>query len=95
MDYDVRRMDIDERFFHLFNGTWFTKEINGNCYYSYSIYSYGDTLRTTDIRDFFPITAFEFFDFEYRVGKYRRSPENLDGHSISFELFYDLMNYKR
>lgn len=92
MDYDVRRMNIEEKFVNVFNGKWFTKELKGTCYYSYSIYRVDDTLRSTDISDFFPITVFEFVEFEYLSDRYHISPEKLGGHNISFELFYELID---
>ena len=92
MEYDVKRMDIDEKFLHLFSGTWFTKEMTNNYYYSYAVYNEYTTLRSTDISDFFPITKSESFDFEYRYGRYHGGPPNFGGHNVSFELFYELID---
>lgn len=94
-DYEVRNFDIDEKFLNLFDGEWITKKPIKGCYYSVGIYTPYRILRSTDVSDLVPMNNSTYFNFDCIDGHYCSFDINNYGHSYNFELFYDVVHYKK
>lgn len=94
-DYEVRNFDIDEKFLNLFDGEWITKKPIKGCYYSVGIYTPYRILRSTDVSDLVPMNNSTYFNFDCIDGHYCSFDINNYGHCYNFELFYDVVHYKK